>query len=125
MNIFENYLEKIKNLVLDLSKNGELILPQNMNGITVELPPVKFNSHVSTNIAMVLSKINKMSPNDLALKLAEEIKKKDKLIDQIEIAKPGFINIKFKPIFWTKFTEEIIKKSTNFGVNLNEKKKII
>ncbi len=123
MNIFENYLEKIKNLVLDLSKNGELILPQNMNGITVELPPVKFNSHVSTNIAMVLSKINKMSPNDLALKLAEEIKKKDKLIDQIEIAKPGFINIKFKPIFWTKFTEEIIKKSTNFGVNLNEKKK--
>ena len=57
MNIFENYSEKIKKLVLELSKNGELNLPENINGITVELPPVKFNSHISTNIAMVLSKI--------------------------------------------------------------------
>ncbi len=123
MNIFENYLEKIKKLVLELSKNGELNLPENINGITVELPPVKFNSHISTNIAMVLSKINGMSPNDLAFKLAEEIKKKDKLIDQIDVVQPGFINIKFKSIFWTKFAEEIINGSANFGVNFREKKK--
>ena len=29
MNIFENYLDKIKKILLDLSKKGDLILPEN------------------------------------------------------------------------------------------------
>ena len=34
MNIFELYLDKIKKILLDLSKNGDIILPKNLNGIT-------------------------------------------------------------------------------------------
>ena len=56
MNIFDLYLEKIKKIILDLSKNGDLILPDKLDGITAEIPPSKFNSDISTNIAMVLSK---------------------------------------------------------------------
>ena len=37
--------------------------------------------------------------------------------------KPGFINIKFKPIFWTNFIKEIIQNSKSFVVNNNENKK--
>ena len=59
MNIFDYYLEKIKKILLDLSKSGNLILPDNLDGITTEIPPLKFNSDISTNVAMVLSKINK------------------------------------------------------------------
>ena len=55
---------------------------------------------------MVLSKINKKSPIELANILSEEIKN-DKLIDEISVVKPGFINIKFKPIFWTNLLEII------------------
>ncbi len=122
MNIFDKYLDKIKNILLDLSKNGDLILPDKLDGITTEIPPVKFNSDISTNVAMVLSKANNKNPTDLAVILAKAIKESDNLIDDISIVKPGFINIKFKVIFWTNFIEEIIKNSKTFGVNTKEKK---
>jgi len=123
MNIFEQYSDKIKNILLDLAKKGDLILPEKLDGITTEIPPSKFNSDISTNVAMVLSKINKKSPTDLAAILTEAIKKNDELIEDISIIKPGFINIKFKAIFWTNFIEEIVKNSKNFGINSKEKKK--
>ena len=77
MNIFDQYLEKIKKIIINLSKNSNLILPDKLDGITSEAPPLKFNSDISTNVAMVLSKINKKSPTDLAVTLAEAIKKND------------------------------------------------
>ena len=103
MNIFDQYLDKIKEISLDLSKNNDLILPDNLDGITAEIPPSKFDSDISTNVAMVLSKINKKSPLDLASVFTKEIKNKDKLIDEISIVKPGFINIKFKSILKNLF----------------------
>ena len=123
MNIFEQYLDKIKKTLLDFSKKGDLILPDSLDGITAEIPPPKFNSDISTNVAMVLSKINKKPPIELANTLSEEIKKNDKLIDEISVVKPGFINIKLKPIFWTNFIKEIIQNSKSFGINTREKKK--
>ena len=122
MNIFDQYLDKIKKTLFDLSKNGELILPENLDIITAEIPPSKFDSDISTNVAMILSKVNKKAPIELANMLAEAIKKNDKLIENISVVKPGFINIKFKVIFWTNFVEEIIKNSKSFGINTKEKK---
>ena len=122
MNIFDLYLEKIKKILLDLSKDSNLVLPENLDGITVETPPQKFDSDISTNVAMFLSKINNKSPSELSEILIEKIKNKDELIENIVFAKPGFINITFKPIFWTKFVEEIINNSKTFGVNQKEKK---
>ena len=123
MNIFDQYLDKIKEILLDLSKNNDLILPDTLDGITAEIPPSKFDSDISTNVAMVLSKINKKSPLDLANVFAKEIKNRDELIHDISIIKPGFINIKFKPIFWTNFIKEIIKNSDTYGINTKENKK--
>ena len=123
MNIFDKYLDNIKKTLLDLSKKGDLILPSSLNGITAEIPPSKFDSDISTNVAMVLSKLNKKTPIDLANILSKEIKEKDKLIDEISVAKPGFINIKLKPIFWTNFIKEIIQNSESFGINNKEDKK--
>ncbi len=122
MNIFEQYLDKIKEILSTLSSNGDLILPDSINGITAEIPPSKFDSDISTNVAMVLSKINNKSPSDLASILAEKIKKEDKFIEEISVVKPGFINIKFKPIFWTNFIKEVIKNSKSFGTNKNIKR---
>ena len=122
MNIFEQYLDKIKEILSTLSSNGDLILPDTLNGITAEIPPSKFDSDISTNVAMVLSKINNKSPLDLASILAEKIKKEDKFIEDISVVKPGFINIKFKPIFWTNFIKEVIKNSNSFGTNKNIKR---
>ncbi len=122
MNIFEIYLEKIKLILSELKKDNKIIVPDNFNGINAEIPPPKFNCDISTNVAMVLSKINNKPPIELAEQLAPIIKDKDKLIEEITIAKPGFINIKFKKSFWANFTKEISENSETFGINQKEKK---
>ena len=123
MNIFDNYLEKIKKIVIELSKKNKLIIPSKLDGITAEVPPSKFNSDISTNVAMFLSKSNQKKPEDIANIIVQSIKEEDKFIDDINVIKPGFINIKFKPIFWTNFTKNIIENSKSFGVNEKEPKK--
>ena len=123
MNIFDQYLDKIKKILLDLSKESLIILPESLDGINTEIPPEKFNCDLSTNVGMVLSKINKKPPLEIAGTIADALKKKDPLIKDISVVKPGFINIKFKPIFWTNFIQEIIKDAKTFGKNNKEQKK--
>ena len=122
MNIFELYLDKIKSVIVDLNKNNKLEIPENFNGINAEIPPPKFDCDISTNVAMVLSKINKTSPIQLAEKLAPEIKNNDSEIETISVAKPGFINIKFKPSYWSNFIKNITDNADSFGINEKEKK---
>ena len=122
MNIFELYLDKIKSIIVDLNKNNQLEIPESFNGINAEIPPPKFDCDISTNVAMVLSKINKTSPLELAEKLAPEIKNKDSEIETISVAKPGFINIKFKPSYWSNFIKNITDNADSFGINEKEKK---
>jgi len=122
MNIFDEYIDKINKILLELSKKKIIALPDVLKSINAEIPPLQFDYDISTNVAMVLSKINKKSPLDLAELLSKEFKKNDPLIEDIAVAKPGFINIKFKPIFWTKFIIQIINQSKTFGINTKEKK---
>jgi len=122
MNIFELYLDKIKSIIVDLNKKNELLIPKSLNGINAEIPPIKFESDISTNVAMVLSKLNNKSPIELAEQISPIIKNQDPSIESINIVKPGFINIKFKPLFWSNFIQDIIANANTFGTNKNEKK---
>ena len=122
MNIFDIYLNKIKNLIIKLNNNGAIEVADSLNGIHVDIPPSQLDCDISTNVAMNLSKVNKKSPLDIANQLCDLIKKEDKNIDTISVAKPGFINIKFKGLFWNNFLKEVINNNENFGVNQKEKK---
>ena len=122
MNIFQTYLEKIHKVIIELANNNKIIIPKSLAGINAEIPPEKFDSDISTNVAMVLSKLNKKSPDELAKLISSTIKDSDPLIEDISVIKPGFINIKFKPVFWTQFVKEIINNQKEFGVNLKEEK---
>ena len=122
MNIFNIYLDKIKKIILDQSKNGTLKVPENLNLINVDIPPKQFDCDISTNVAMVLSKINQKSPIDLANQLIELIKKEDDNINSVTVAKPGFINIKFKQNFWNEFLKNIINSNLIYGSNYKQKK---
>ena len=122
MNIFDLYLDKIIILIKKLNKEGSLELPESLSGINVDIPPSNFDCDISTNVAMVLSKLNKKSPIDIANTLVDLIKNEDEKIEAISVAKPGFINIKFKATFWNNFIKDINENYKNFGVNVNEKK---
>ena len=66
MNIFEIYLKKIKDLIIGLSKEELIQIPKDLNSINVDIPPEQFDSDISTNVAMVLSKLNQTNPLELA-----------------------------------------------------------
>ena len=109
MNIFDLYLNKIKSIIVDLNNKKELLIPESLNGINAEIPPLKFDCDISTNVAMFLSKLNNKSPIELAEKIVLELKNNDKNIESISVVKPGFINIKLKSLFWSNFIKEIIE----------------
>ena len=46
MNIFELYLDKIKSAIVELSKKGEIIIPETFNGINAEIHPSKFDCDI-------------------------------------------------------------------------------
>jgi len=123
MNIFDDYLENIKKILINLSKEGKIVLPDSLEGINTEIPPSKFDCDISSNVAMFLSKINKKSPLDIAEEISKAIKENDELIETITVVKPGFINIKFNRLFWTNFIRKINENYKTFGVNKKETKK--
>ena len=78
MNIFDLYLDKIKELVIKLNIDGSLIIPDSLEALKVDLHPENIDFDISTNVAMILAKINEKSPNDLANQLSDLIKNNDK-----------------------------------------------
>ena len=117
MNIFEIYQEKIKNLITSNSKILNIESDTNMNGVTVEIPPLDFNFDLSSNVALVLAKKTKQSP----VKLAESIKKIIELnledFSTIEVAGPGFINLRFLSATYQKLILSILKSNNEYGSN--------
>ena len=117
MNIFSIYLNKIKKILIDQNKKGFLKLPENLNSINIDVPPKQFDFDISTNVSMVLSKVNEKNPIELSKLISPLIKKEDSNIEQIETVKPGFINIKFNKNFWNLFLKDLIKLKDRYGSN--------
>ena len=115
MNIFDIYLEKITKIIKNESKHDLLKLPDKLDSINVEIPPKHFDCDVSTNVSMVLAKIISINPNDLAKKISKLIKKDDDYISNIDVAKPGFINIKFNQKFWNEFIKNLVNNANDYG----------
>ena len=69
MNIFNKFSKEIKLVIKKNKKELKLDELNDFKGVTVENPPPEFNFDLSCNIAMVLGKINKLNPKDLAEKI--------------------------------------------------------
>ena len=102
MNIFKEFLIKIKNIIEENNKVLNLEKLNSLKGVTVENPPSEFNFDLSCNVVLILSKLNKKNPKELASKIKKLFLEKIKEFEDIEIAGPGFLNIKLK--------NEVIKK---------------
>ena len=124
MNIFEYHLEAIKDLIVKENKKNNLLLPGTLDGITVETPPENFNCDISTNVAMVLSKVNKRPPLEIAENLKTLILDMDS-VENINIQKPGFLNINLKKSFWKDFVANVVSNPNTYGKNSIIKKNIL
>ncbi len=71
---------------------GELKISDDLR-YTVEVPPQAFDADVSTNVSLLLSKIIKKNPKEIAAEIIEKIKKEEIIADAK--FQSGFINIIF------------------------------
>ncbi len=94
MNIFEHHLHEIRKIIISEKDSLKLKVIENLQGVNLEIPPEQFNFDLSCNIAMVLGKKNKIDPKTLALKLKDIFLVKISNFSEIDIAGPGFLNIK-------------------------------
>jgi len=115
MNIFENYLSKIINIVESNKDLLGLENSRNLNNINLEVPPEHFNFDLSTNISLVLAKKNNLDPMDLANKIKDLLLAKIDEFHKIEIARPGFLNIKFSKKGIVKNINNIFQNRESYG----------
>ena len=122
MNLFTKYLKEITNII-SKDKNLKILLKnEKMTGIIIETPPEKFNFDMSSNIAMILAKINKQNPNKIAGQIKSVLDKKIKDFSKIEIAGPGFLNIQLSKKAWCDNIKYIFKNKKKYGSNNSRKK---
>lgn len=65
----------------------------------IELPKDAKHGDLATNIAMTLAKICQKAPRAIAEEICAELAK-NPIVEKVEIAGPGFINVTFKQSFW-------------------------
>ncbi|MBD0416559.1 arginine--tRNA ligase [Oryzicola mucosus] len=114
MNIFADFSARIKNAVQSLelqSKEGGAL---DMSRITVEPPRDASHGDLATNAAMVLAKPAGQNPRALAERLAAVLQT-DADVAAVEIAGPGFVNLRLKDAFWRKQLVGMLDQAVDFG----------
>jgi len=115
MNIFEEYINKIASLILKNQKILKLDNLNNFKGVVVESPPAELNFDLSCNAGLVLGKINKINPKELANKIKNLILKDLKDFEKIEIAGPGFLNLKLTNKSLISNINQILENRKSYG----------
>ena len=115
MNIFEYHLAEIKDLILSKKDTLKLDKIDNLKGVNLEIPPEHFNFDLSCNIAMVLGKKNNINPKTLASNLKDIFLNKISNFSEIEVAGPGFLNIKLSRSALLKNINLILSNSKIYG----------
>lgn len=121
----EKIAELIKKAVQNLQKEG--ILAQfEIPKIVIDYPKEKTHGDYSTNIALILSKIVKKSPSEIANIInLELITQNSRVFEKIEVAQPGFINFFISKNYLQNQVKEILKQKEKFGdLKIGNKQKI-
>ena len=91
---------------------GELEL-SSFPEIVVEKPKDEKMGDFSTNIGMTLAKSERKNPKTIAESVARHLKSGD--LSKVEVAGPGFINIKMSQEFFLKRLRNAVSQGENFG----------
>ena len=115
MNIFEYYLSEINKKILSHKDDLKLKDLSNLKNINLEVPPEQFNYDLSCNVSLVLGKSNHLNPKNLAIELKNLFEKKIDHFIKVDIAGPGFLNIKLSKTAMIKNINLILENSNIYG----------
>ncbi len=114
MHIYAHFQEKLRHHLQEKAQAQGLDLGQNLARVMVEPPRDPAHGCMATNAAMVVSKGFGMNPRALAEELKAFLEGLEGVAN-VEIAGPGFINLRLKPSFWQSQIPEILCKDADYG----------
>lgn len=79
------------------------------------VPAQKSHGDYATNIAMLLTKVLKRNPKEIASEIISNLVFDNTIIEKIEIAGPGFINFYFNDTYVTSVIKDVFKNLENYG----------
>lgn len=114
----EELASLIRSTLLDAAAAGRISIDpaQVPDPVTVERPRVREHGDWSTNVAMHLGKKAGMAPREFAQILADDLAAADG-IDSVEVAGPGFINIRLGAGAAGELARTIVEAGAAFGRN--------
>ena len=118
MNIFSDFEDYILTSYDEMIRSGAIATPDqtDTSKIVVELPREDAHGDLACNAAMVLSKQARMKPRELADLFAEKLGARADVF-AVEIAGPGFINIRLVPGRWARELHAILEQGGAYGRN--------
>lgn len=81
----------------------------------VEPPKQAEHGDFAVNAALVLAKAARQNPRKLAQAIADALDDRDRLIDKVEIAGPGFLNFRLAKDVWHRALEQVWREREKFG----------
>jgi arginyl-tRNA synthetase len=114
MNLYAHFADRIAVALDALKATGVLPHEADIQGVTVEPPRDESHGDVATNAAMVLARKAAMKPRDLAEQIAGHLREESG-VDAVEIAGPGFINLRLSNEFWVRILKSVLDEREVFG----------
>ena len=99
MSLYARYAALLDRVLDDLQSDGVLPAELNRRAVAVEPPRDASHGDLATNAAMVLAKPAGTNPRSLAEAIAPKLKELPD-VTSVEVAGPGFINIRLSPSAW-------------------------
>jgi arginyl-tRNA synthetase len=114
MTLYSRFAAHIDAALDALETAGVLTPGVDRRAVTVEPPRDATHGDLATNAAMVLAKAAKTNPRALAEKIAAELQQRDE-VAAVEIAGPGFINLRLTDDSWRAELSAIIDGAADYG----------
>ncbi|QRN91058.1 arginine--tRNA ligase [Mammaliicoccus sciuri] len=105
----ETLIEEIKASII----KSELV--ETVPEIKIETPKDPANGDYSSNIAMVLTKLARKNPREIANQIVENLDTNKANVKKVDIAGPGFINFYLEQQYLTEIIKTALTKGETFG----------
>jgi arginyl-tRNA synthetase len=116
MSLYAEYAALLDGVLDDLVADGVLPADIDRRAVTVEPPRDPAHGDLATNAAMVLAKAARTSPRSLAELMEPKL---DALppVTSVEVAEPGFLNLRLAPEAWRDELKTILSEGERYGLS--------
>lgn len=123
-----NIIDQVKQTLIQEIKKSiqQANIVESIPEIKIEIPKDTKNGDYATNIAMVLTKLAKRNPREIAQLIVDHLDTEAAHVKKIDIAGPGFINFYLDSSYLNAVIDQALELDTQFGrVAESKNKKIL